>query len=70
MLMLCYTDLGNFPFNITFNVLFMYFQDMGTILLGKVESGVVAKNDNILLMPNRVSTIISLMVIFLNDWTH
>lgn len=30
------------------------YKDMGTILLGKVESGVVAKNDNILLMPNRV----------------
>ena len=33
------------------------FQDMGTILIGKVESGIVSKNETILLMPNRVSTL-------------
>lgn len=30
------------------------YKDMGTILLGKVESGAIAKNETILLMPNRV----------------
>ena len=30
---------------------------MGTILIGKVESGIVSKNETILLMPNRVSTL-------------
>ena len=42
---------------------FVPFQDMGTILLGKVESGVVAKNDTILLMPNRVSRLVYFWVL-------
>lgn len=29
------------------------YKDMGTILIGKIESGVVAKNQSVLLMPNR-----------------
>lgn len=31
------------------------FSDMGTIVIGKMESGVVVKNQNLILMPNRVS---------------
>ena len=31
-------------------------QDMGTVVLGKVESGGVMKGASFLLMPNRVST--------------
>ena len=34
------------------------FQDMGTLVLGKVESGVINKGDQVLLMPNRVSIIL------------
>ena len=30
-------------------------QDMGTVVLGKVESGGVMKGSSLLLMPNRVS---------------
>ncbi len=30
-------------------------QDMGTVVMGKVESGGVAKGSILLLMPNRVS---------------
>lgn len=31
------------------------YKDMGTILIGKVESGICSKNQNVLLMPNRCS---------------
>ena len=31
---------------------------MGTLVLGKVESGVINKGDQVLLMPNRVSIIL------------
>lgn len=31
------------------------FQDMGTIIIGKMESGVVAKGQTLTVMPNRVS---------------
>lgn len=30
-------------------------QDMGTIIIGKIESGVIAKGDMVTVMPNRVS---------------
>ena len=30
------------------------YKDMGTILIGKVESGICSKNQSVLLMPNRV----------------
>lgn len=30
------------------------FKDMGTVVMGKVESGVVTKGQNLLLMPNKV----------------
>lgn len=32
------------------------FQDMGTIVLGKVESGVISKGQVLMLMPNKVSS--------------
>lgn len=31
------------------------YKDMGTVLMGKVESGVAKKGTNLLVMPNRVS---------------
>ena len=31
-----------------------FFQDMGTIVLGKIESGCVQKGQNVALMPNKV----------------
>ena len=31
------------------------YKDMGTIVMGKLESGKVAKNDTLMLMPNSVS---------------
>ena len=34
------------------------FQDMGTVVMGKVESGAVMKGASLLLMPNRVSGLI------------
>lgn len=30
------------------------YSDMGTIVIGKMESGVVIKNQNLVLMPNKV----------------
>jgi len=41
------------------------YNDRGTIVLGKVESGSCAKNDSMLLMPNRVS--VTLDVLWRND---
>lgn len=35
--------------------MFVVLQDMGTVVLGKVESGGVMKGASLLLMPNRVS---------------
>ena len=32
------------------------FQDMGTMVLGKVESGVITKGQSLTLMPNKVSS--------------
>ena len=31
------------------------YKDMGTVVMGKVESGVAKKGQNLLVMPNRVS---------------
>lgn len=31
------------------------YSDMGTVVVGKVESGRIKKGDNVLLMPNKVS---------------
>jgi peptide chain release factor subunit 3 len=30
------------------------YKDMGTVVVGKIESGVIRKNDSLLLMPNKV----------------
>ena len=30
------------------------YKDMGTIVIGKIESGIVAKNQTVYLMPNKV----------------
>lgn len=32
------------------------YSDMGTVVVGKVESGRIKKGDNLLLMPNKVSS--------------
>ena len=37
------------------DVLLLSFQDMGTVIMGKVESGGVMKGTSLMLMPNRVS---------------
>lgn len=34
--------------------IFASFQDMGTVVLGKVESGMMKKGQQLILMPNRV----------------
>lgn len=34
------------------------YKDMGTVVMGKVEAGVTRKTSTLLLMPNRVSTVI------------
>ena len=33
------------------------YKDMGTVVMGKVESGTVKKGDNLCLLPNRVSIV-------------
>jgi len=41
--------------NLTLNIFyFSIVQDMGTIVLGKLESGVVCKGQTLTLMPNKV----------------
>lgn len=35
--------------------MYIFLQDMGTVVMGKVESGGVMKGTSLLLMPNRVS---------------
>merc|ERR1719423_538027 len=45
--------------------IFEKYNDRGTIVLGKVESGSCVKNDNMLLMPNRVS--VSLDILWRNE---
>lgn len=37
-------------------------QDMGTIVVGKVESGKVIKGQNVIIMPNKVLNIIHSMI--------
>lgn len=39
------------------------FQDMGTIVIGKMESGVIGKGDTVVVMPNRVSLILILWAV-------
>lgn len=34
---------------------FVPFQDMGTVVLGKLESGSISKAQQLVMMPNRVS---------------
>jgi translation elongation factor EF-1alpha len=33
------------------------FRDMGTVVMGKIESGTVRRGDNLVVMPNKVSQI-------------
>jgi peptide chain release factor subunit 3 len=33
------------------------YKDMGTVIVGKLESGRIHKNDTLVLMPNRVSSV-------------
>lgn len=35
---------------------FIHMQDMGTVIMGKVESGGVMKGSSLVMMPNRVSS--------------
>lgn len=44
------------------------YKDMGTVVMGKVESGVAKKGQNLLVMPNRVSSFIPYhyVLIFMN----
>ena len=46
-----YSDFGVI---IILNLSFLIIKDMGTIVLGKVESGVVTKGQSLYLMPNKV----------------
>ncbi|KAI1720740.1 elongation factor tu GTP binding domain-containing protein [Ditylenchus destructor] len=41
------------------------YSDMGTVVIGKLESGVIAKGQNVLLMPNR--TTVQVLQTFAND---
>lgn len=41
------------------------YNDMGTIVLGKVEAGVCKKGDNIVMMPNKVKT----QLLLVKKWT-
>jgi translation elongation factor EF-1alpha len=34
---------------------FILVKDMGTVIIGKLESGVIQKGENVAVMPNRVS---------------
>lgn len=34
----------------------LYVQDMGTVILGKLESGSISKAQQLVMMPNRVSS--------------
>ena len=38
------------------------YNEMGTMVMGKIESGRVKKGDSLLLMPNKVNTILSRLV--------
>lgn len=41
------------------------YKDMGTVVMGKVESGVAKKGQNLLVMPNRVSYFITFHCAFI-----
>lgn len=34
------------------------YKDMGTVVMGKIESGTISEGDNMLVMPNKVTSFI------------
>lgn len=40
------------------------YKDMGTVLMGKVESGECRKGQNLVIMPNRVSTFLLFDILY------
>ena len=38
------------------------YKDMGTVVMGKIESGTISEGDNLVVMPNKVS--VSWMIYF------
>ena len=41
------------------------FKDMGTVVMGKVESGSVCEGDSLLVMPNKVLYLCNFLIIFM-----
>lgn len=46
------------------------YKDMGTVVMGKVESGECKKGQNLVIMPNRVSALLSLTQLRLFNRTN